>query len=86
MRWPAKPEKDCPCWRLKLIQMGTYRVQMKGVLPRLVCYFFPVLVALVSPVQNIFFPHRTQLMCPPRPATWAGSRLWPPGLRARDTY
>jgi hypothetical protein len=43
--------------------MGTYEVQMKGVLPWLVHwarragtrYFYIALAALVSPQQNIFF-------------------------------
>ncbi len=47
--------------------METQRVQMKGVLPGLVPWagrsgtkdFCPVSAALVSPVQNIFIPHRT---------------------------
>ncbi len=33
---PERPERGGPCWLLKLRQMGTYRVQMKGVLPWLV--------------------------------------------------
>jgi hypothetical protein len=62
--------------------MGTQRVQMKGVRPWLVRWarrvatrdFYPALAALVSPVQNIFFPHRAlfQFMFPHRRATWAG--------------
>ena len=47
--------------------MGTQRVQMTVVLPWLVRWaclagkrdFCSALAALVSPVQNIFFPHRT---------------------------
>jgi hypothetical protein len=61
--------------------MGTQRVQMKGVLPWLVCWacragtkdFYPTLAALVSPAQNLFL-----FFCPHRPATWAGSRAGPP--------
>ncbi len=45
------------------VKMGTQRVQMKGVLPWLVCWarragtrdFYPALAALVSPIQNILF-------------------------------
>ncbi len=65
-------------------QMGTHGVQMKGVIPWLIRlarradkkYFYPDLAALVSPVQNIFFPHLTlfRFNCPHRPATWPGSR------------
>jgi hypothetical protein len=48
---------------LKLRQMGTCGVQKKGVLPWLVCWvrravtrdFYSALVALVGPIQNIFF-------------------------------
>jgi hypothetical protein len=57
--------------------MGTQRVQMKGVLPRLIRWarhagtrdFYLALAALVSPVQNIFFlSGHFQFMCPHRPA------------------
>ncbi len=68
--------------------METQRVQMKGVLPWLVRWacradsrdFYSALAALVGPVQNIFFPHRTlfQFLCPHRPAGWAGSRAGSP--------
>jgi hypothetical protein len=51
-----------PCRLLKLRQMETKGVHMKGVLPRLVPWarrdFCPDLAVLVGPVQNIFF-HRT---------------------------
>ncbi len=42
--------------------------------------FCSAMAALVGPVQNIFFPHRTlfQLLCPLHPASWAGSRAGPP--------
>jgi hypothetical protein len=42
--------------------------------------FCPALAALVSPVQNILFHHRTLLnfICPRRPATCAGSRAESP--------
>ncbi len=63
--------------------MGTQRVQMKGVLPWLVCWavqdvtkdFRPALVALVSPVQNSTL---FQCICPHSPAGWAGSRAGSP--------
>ncbi len=62
---------------------------MKGVLlPWLVRWaccagprdFCPALSALVSPVQNVFFPHRTlfHFICPHRPASLAGSRAVSP--------
>jgi hypothetical protein len=78
-------------------RMGTKRGQMKGVLPWLVhlaCRtstrdFCSALVAIVGPVQNIFYPRRTlfQLVCPHRPASWAGSRSGLPAvlrIRIRD--
>jgi hypothetical protein len=42
--------------------------------------FYPALAALVSPVKNVSFPHRTlfKFMCRHFPATWAGSRTRPP--------
>jgi hypothetical protein len=60
---PERPERGGPCCLLKLRQMGTYRVKMKGVIPWLVRWacragtrdFYPALAALVRPVQNIFF-------------------------------
>jgi hypothetical protein len=64
------------------------REQMKGVIPWLIRWarragtidFYPALAALVSPVKNIFFSHRTllQFKCPHRPATLASSRAGPP--------
>ncbi len=53
-------ERGCPCRRLKLRQMRTQRVQIKGVLRWLVRWagtrdFCPALAALVGTVQNIFF-------------------------------
>jgi hypothetical protein len=43
-------------------------------------FFYLALTALVSPVQNIFFPYRTlcHFICPHRPATWARSRAGSP--------
>ncbi len=60
---PERLERDGPCWLLKLRQMGTQRVHMKGVLTLLVRWarragtidFCPALAALVGPVQNIIF-------------------------------
>jgi hypothetical protein len=42
--------------------------------------FLSCLAALVSPVQNIFIPHRTlfQLFYPHSPTSWAGSRAGSP--------
>ncbi len=42
--------------------------------------FCPALAALVGPVKNIFFPHRTlfPFLCPHRPASWAVSRAGSP--------
>jgi hypothetical protein len=72
---PERPERSDPYWLLKLRQMGNHGVPMKGVLlPWLIRwarravkkYFYPDLAALVSPVQNIFFPHLTlfRFNCP----------------------
>ncbi len=60
---PENLEKGGPCWLLILRGMGTWRVQMKGVLPWVVRWacsagtrnFCSALPALVSPAQNIFF-------------------------------
>jgi hypothetical protein len=72
---------------LKLRKIGTQRVQLKGILPRLVRWalhvgtreFCPALAALVGPVQNIF-PHCTlfQFICLYRLASWAAIRAGPP--------
>ncbi len=66
---------------VKLRQIGTLGVQMKGILPWLVRWarragtivFCPALSALVYHVQNIIFPHRTlfHFVSPQRPVTWA---------------
>jgi hypothetical protein len=78
--------------------MWTQRVQMKGILPWLIpCArragtrdYYPVLAALVSVVQNIFFltVHYFNLcVCPHRPTTWADSRAGPPvSVCLRETY
>ncbi len=81
-------ERGGPCWLLKLRWMGTQRVQLKGILPWLVRWacragtrdFFSALSALVSSMQNIFFPHHTlfKFLCSHRPAIWAGSRAGSP--------
>jgi hypothetical protein len=79
---PEKLEMVGPCWLLKLSQMGTQRVQMKGVFPLVgllgsSCRYKRLLSCLGCPG---LFPHRTlyQLICPHRPATWAGTRAGPP--------
>ncbi len=68
------PERDGPCWLLKLSWVRTQRVQMKGFLPWLVPLgssgrykrLYPTLAALVSPVQNILFPQRAYFnLCVP---------------------
>jgi hypothetical protein len=61
---------------------------MKEVLPWLVRWahragtsdFYFALAALVRPLQNIVFPHRTlfHFMCPHGPSSWAGSRARSP--------
>jgi hypothetical protein len=63
---------------------------MKGVLPWLVCWahradttdFPPALAALVSPVQNIFFPRHTLftfiIPVAQQAGHWTGSRAAPP--------
>jgi hypothetical protein len=59
---PERPKSGVPCWLLTLRQMGTYGVQIKGVLPWLFRLarpagerdFYPPLTALVSREQNIF--------------------------------
>jgi hypothetical protein len=66
---PERLERCSPCWLLKL--RGTQRVQMKGVLPWLVCWacragtsdFCPAYAALVGPVQdNVFLVELFQFM------------------------
>jgi hypothetical protein len=60
---PERLERGGPCRLLHLWQMGTHKIKMKEVLPSLVRWalyagtsdFCPALVALVGPVQNIFF-------------------------------
>ncbi len=72
-----RPERGGPCC---LLNLGTYRVPLNERGPPLVgllgssCRYnrFPAVVALVSLVQNICFPHRT--LFPHRPATWAIGR------------
>jgi hypothetical protein len=66
----------------KFGEWGTQRVQLKEVLPWLVCWacrtgtqeFCSALAALVGRVQNYFF----QFLCPCRPASWAISRAGSP--------
>ncbi len=79
---PERPERGSSFWMLKLSQMWTQRVQMKGVFPLVgllgsSCRYKRLLSCLGCPV---FFPHRTlfQFICPHRPANWAGSRAGPP--------
>ncbi len=58
-----RPERGGPCLLLKLRQIKTYGVQMKGVHPWFVRWprrassrdFYSSLAALVNPVQNMFF-------------------------------
>ncbi len=61
---------------------GIQRVQMKEVLPWLLCWALhagPALAALDGPVQNIFSPLTLfQFLCPDRPASRAGSRAGSP--------
>jgi hypothetical protein len=60
---PETPERDGPCWPLKLRWMGTQRVQMKEIIPSLVRRagrsgtrdFYPAVASLVSPVQSRSF-------------------------------
>ncbi len=72
-----------PCWLLKLRKIGTYGVKMKEG-PSLVGSlgsssrhkrFFILPWLLWSAQYKIFFlsPTLFQIMCPHRPATWAGS-------------
>jgi hypothetical protein len=69
--------------------VGTQRIQMKGILSRLVSWapragtgdFYPALAALVSSEQkNVFLTIDNFNLCVPthRPATSAGSRAGPP--------
>ncbi len=67
---------------IKLRQMGTQGVHMKGVFPWLVSwvlrasttYFCPALAPLVAPVQNIFSsPYTISVQCSHHPAGWKGS-------------
>ncbi len=75
-----------PHW-LKLMQMGTEIVQMKGDLGWFIGLFMPVQDIFVLPWQlqsaqnkKNFFPHRTlfQFICPHRPVSWADSRAGSP--------
>ncbi len=63
--------------------MGTYGVQLKGILPRLVRWacrtgtrnLYPALAALASPVQIIFFRNADfHFMVSHRTVAWTGSR------------
>jgi hypothetical protein len=70
-KWPllnVETEVNEYIWKesflgLKMRQMGTQGVHLKGVFPWLITWarcactgdFYPALAALVSPVQNIFF-------------------------------
>ncbi len=61
-----RPERGGPCWLLKLRQMGTNEVQMKGVLPWLFFVglscrhkrFSSCLGCSSQPSNKYFFPHR----------------------------
>jgi hypothetical protein len=86
---PESPERGGPCILLKRRQMGTLIVQIKGILPWLVCWarlagtrdLYPALAALVSPVQHIFsltVHYFNFYVFPSFPATWACSRAGPP--------
>jgi hypothetical protein len=77
--------------------MGTQRVQIKGILPWLVCWarlagtrdFYPALAALVSTVQHIFsltFHYFNFYVFPSFPASWAGSRAGPPVSECMPAY
>ncbi len=82
-----------PCWLLKLRWMGTQGLQMKGVLPWLVCWaclagsrdFCSSLAALVGPVKNIFSsPYTISITLSPSASkldTWAGIRAGSPFSR-----
>ncbi len=69
-----------PCWLLKLRQMETQRVQIKGILSWLVswahCAGTRMCLSCFSSQASKIFPHGTlfQCICPHRPASWAGSR------------
>jgi|688.fasta_scaffold452096_1 hypothetical protein len=62
--------------------METQRVQMKGVLPWVVCWALRAGTGDFCPALGCssFFPPRTlvQLICPQRLASWAGSRAGVP--------
>jgi hypothetical protein len=83
----AQPAGASGVW-LKLMQTGTQYVQMKEVLPWFVRWasrtstrdFWPALVALFCPIQNILFLYSTlfQLICPSSPSQRAGSRAGSP--------
>ena len=73
-----------PCWLLKLREMGTQGVQMKGVLPCLARWarcagtrdFCPALAALFGPVLNIFpSPHTISIYLSPLPSK-LGRQSW----------
>ncbi len=85
MHDPERIERGGHYWLLKLRQMGTQGVHIKGVLPCLFRWanhagtkdFFPILAALDGPVQNIVFL-LFHFFCPHRPASWAGSHAASP--------
>jgi hypothetical protein len=81
---PERTERGGPCWLVKLRQMGTQRVHMKGGFLWLVHWprrvgtitsdIGPALAALVSQLQNTFsLTVLFHFICYHRPASWAGS-------------
>ncbi len=56
-------ERGGPCWLLKLMQIGTQGVHMKGVLPWLALLMVQEICILLCcsslPSKNYFFPNRT---------------------------
>ncbi len=64
-----------PCWLLKLIWMGTQRVQIRRVLPWLVHWACPVFAAPSRPVQKHFL-HCTLFHLSPSPSELGRKPCW----------
>jgi hypothetical protein len=57
---PERPERGGPCWLLKLRQMGTLEVHVKGVLPRLVQLAQFVIVIPLSLLSDLDLTQRLE--------------------------
>jgi hypothetical protein len=76
-----RPERGGPFWLLKVRQIGSQGVHMKGVFPWLVCWARRARTRyFVMPWLRLSSSHRTlfHFICPHRPASLAGSRAASP--------